>query len=136
MKRLKVPLCLQRLAHLSCLLIFVCNLSQAQPFKANFNLKLITGGAMLEGTLVSGRGDELISLTSSQGRSRLLRCSPRCVAVKRMPINKTLVLSQRSLYRVVIGGKYRAGQKISITFRFANGGVLQIAAKAGNKYKR
>ncbi|MDV6374749.1 hypothetical protein [Deinococcus arenicola] len=97
------------------------------------DLKLMPsyGGALLVGRISAPRADELMGVWSSLGRARLLKCAPRCEVVKFVPVTGNLILSGSSGYRVVLGGKFKPGQKVSLVLRFRQGAVLNTAAIMG-----
>lgn len=103
------------------------------PSGLSADLKLMPsyGGALLTGRVGVSKGDELVGVWSSLGRARLLKCAPRCEVVQAIPISGSLILSGNSGYRVVLGGKFKPGQKVSIVLRFRQGVILNAAAIMG-----
>ena len=95
---------------------------------ADLKLTPSYGGALLTGRIHVSRTDELMGVWSSLGRARLMKCAPRCQVVKTMPINGSVILSGNSGYRVVLGGTFRPGQKVSVVLRFRQGVVLNQTA--------
>ncbi|QFP76970.1 hypothetical protein [Deinococcus sp. AJ005] len=94
------------------------------------DLKLMPsyGGAVLTGRIGVSRPDEVLGVWSSLGRARLMKCSPRCEVVTSVPITGSLILSGSSGYRVVLGGSFKPGQKVSIVMRFRQGVILNTSA--------
>ncbi|EYB67504.1 hypothetical protein DEIPH_ctg040orf0079 [Deinococcus phoenicis] len=86
------------------------------------------GGAVLEGRVTAGADDELTGVWSSGGRARLLKCAPRCEAVQTIPVSGTLLMNAGTLYRVAVGGEFRAGQRVRLALRFSNMQVLNVDA--------
>ncbi|UBV41486.1 hypothetical protein LAJ19_07350 [Deinococcus taeanensis] len=95
---------------------------------ATVSLKATHGGALVVGALKLPRADELMGVWSSVGRARLMRCTPRCEVVTSIPVSGTLVLGQDTGYRVVLGGTFRAGQKVSLVLRLRNAQIMNLMA--------
>lgn len=91
-------------------------------------LKPTQGGALLTGTLIVPKSDELTGVWSSVGRARLMRCSPSCQVVPAVPVPGTLTLNASTGYRVVLGGTFRAGQKVSLVLRYRNAQIVNLSA--------
>lgn len=104
--------------------------SAQNPAGLSADLKLMPsyGGALLTGRIGASKPDELLGVWSSLGRARLMKCAPRCEVVASVPITGNLVLSGGSGYRVVLGGNFKPGQKVSVVLRFRQGVVLNTAA--------
>lgn len=102
-----------------------------QGMSASLNVKLTHGGAIVQGRVTVPKEDELIGLWSSVGRARLLRCAPRCQVVGSIPVQGSLLLNSDSGYRVVLGGKLTAGQKVSLVMRLRGGLILNVTAPVG-----
>ena len=99
-----------------------------QGMSASLNLKITPGGAIVQGRVTVPREDELTGVWSSLGRARLMRCAPRCQVVSSVPVQGTLMLNGDSGYRVVLGGRVVAGQKISVVLRLRGGLILNVTA--------
>ena len=54
------------------------------------------------------------------GRAKLLQCGPRCTVIKEIPFDAPLMVSQDSMYRVVLAGKFKPGQRLKMVMRFAD----------------
>ena len=83
---------------------------------------------MLQGRIYSPRNDAIVGVWSGAGFSRLMKCSPRCTVVKSIPIKNALLMGSDSSYRVALGGNFTVGQKLTVTLRFQNQGVLTTQA--------
>ncbi|MFC4637193.1 hypothetical protein [Deinococcus hohokamensis] len=106
----------------------LCGAGAAPAPAPAMKLQLTQGGALLVGRLNLPRADEVTGVWSGQGRARLLRCAPRCVAVQTLPLDRTLQLGPDATYRIVLGGTFRAGQKVSLVLRLRHTPVLNITA--------
>ncbi|CAM3161665.1 hypothetical protein DEDE109153_00365 [Deinococcus deserti] len=91
-------------------------------------LQLTQGGALLMGRLNIPRADEITGVWSGQGRARLLHCTPRCVVVQTLPLDRSLQLGPDARYRIVLGGKFKVGQKVSLVLRLRQTPVLNASA--------
>ncbi|GGR81427.1 hypothetical protein [Deinococcus sedimenti] len=91
-------------------------------------LKLMHEGVMLVGTLKLARTDELLGVWSSAGRTRLLRCEPRCKVVQSLPVPGTLSLGPAGRARVVLGGSFKVGQRVGLVFRLKNAQIVSVQA--------
>lgn len=106
-------------------LVFGLNASAATPSTAaKLTLTPSYAGAVLQGRIYSPSNDAIVGVWSGAGFSRLLKCAPRCTVVKSIPLKNTLLVGSDSGYRVALGGKFTVGQKVNITLRFQNQGVL------------
>ncbi|GAA0511789.1 hypothetical protein [Deinococcus depolymerans] len=94
----------------------------------SLTLKPTHGGALLTGTLSVSKADELTGVWSSVGRARLMRCSPSCQVVTAVPVPGTLTLNDSTGYRIVLGGTFRAGQKVSLVLRYRNAQIVNLSA--------
>lgn len=105
--------------------------AQAQTAaSATLSLRVTPTGVLVQGRVTAPGNDELTGLWSSAGRARLLRCAPRCAVVQGLPIASTLTLGPDSTYRIVLGGKLRAGQRLSLVLRLRSGKILNTSAAA------
>ncbi|WP_339095424.1 hypothetical protein ACINK0_01570 [Deinococcus sp. VB343] len=111
----------------SLLLALLLGVAGAAP-SGQFSLRLSYGGALVQGQVRAGGDDAIVGVWSSVGRARLLRCQPRCQAVSALPVAPLLSLGSTSAYRVVLGGEFRAGQKVGLTMRFRSGTILNTYA--------
>ena len=125
MKRLARMLALAAL--LAGLLGGFLGTGQAAP-AAQLGLRLSYGGALLQGQVRGASHDALTGVWSTVGRARLLRCAPRCVTTAALPLSGTLILGSGSAYRVVLGGKFRPGQRVMLTLRLRSGQTLNAQA--------
>ena len=116
-----------RLLALTALLGGLLGNGQAAP-GAHLSLRLSYGGALVQGQLRGAAHDAVTGVWSSVGRARLLRCDPRCVTAPTLPLPGTLTLGSGSVYRVVLGGEFRPGQKVMLTLRLRSGQVLNAQA--------
>ncbi|WP_309569644.1 hypothetical protein [Deinococcus sp.] len=120
-----------RAALLLCLLPCVlldAHAQSAQGLSATLNLKLMHGGAIVQGRVSVPKSDDLVGVWSSIGRGRLMKCAPRCEVVDSVPVQGNLLLGSDSGYRVVLGGHLTAGQKISLVLRLRGGLILNVTA--------
>ncbi|MBZ9749566.1 hypothetical protein K7W42_01685 [Deinococcus sp. HMF7604] len=106
----------------------VATLRPAQAAAPTLILKLTHGGALLTGALSVTRADELTGVWSSVGRARMLRCAPRCEVVSGLPVQGVLTLGESSGYRVVLGGNFKVGQKVSLVLRYRNAQITNVMA--------
>lgn len=93
------------------------------PFLSEATLRPSPAGAVLEVT-VSARdrdGDTLHGIWIAGAQAKLLRCQPRCKVVTSIPVQGQTVLGGKSIYRVVLGGRFLAGQKVGLRLSFAGG---------------
>ncbi|CAM3636276.1 DUF5666 domain-containing protein [Deinococcus saxicola] len=114
-------------------LLLLSGAAAQNPTGLGADLKLMPsyGGAVLTGRIGVSKPDELLGVWSSLGRARLMKCAPRCEVVGSVPITGSLILSGGSGYRVVLGGNFKPGQKVSVVLRFRQGVVLNTAAIVG-----
>ena len=78
------------------------------------------GGVLLTATFRPRGKDALSGVWYDGGRAKLLICDPRCTVVKEIPFESPLMVGQDSMYRVVLAGKFKSGQRLKIVMRFAN----------------
>ncbi|WP_034384911.1 hypothetical protein [Deinococcus sp. YIM 77859] len=109
-------------------LLLLLGAAAARPPVAAVNLRPSFGGAVLEGHITAGAGDELTGVWSAGGRARLLKCTPRCTAVQAIPLSGTLRLGTETPYRIAVSGDFRTGQHVKLALRFGNLRVLNIEA--------
>ncbi|GGK15328.1 hypothetical protein GCM10008955_05900 [Deinococcus malanensis] len=98
------------------------------PAPAPLKLQLTQGGALLTGRINVPRADEITGVWSGQGRARLLRCAPRCVVVPSLSLDRSLQLGPDARYRIVLGGNFKVGQKVSLVLRLRQTPVLNVSA--------
>ena len=120
-----------RTAVLAALLLSGAAAQTIPGLSADLKLTPSYGGALLVGRVSASSADELMGVWSSLGRARLMKCAPRCEVVKAVPITGSLILSGSSGYRVVLGGSFKTGQKVSIVLRLRQGAVLNQTAVMG-----
>lgn len=95
---------------------------------ADLGLRPAFGGAVLQGRVTVAGSDALTGVWSGAGRARLLRCTPRCETVESIPVPGTLLLGEGTLYRVVLAGDFRPGQRIRLALRFRQAPLLNTEA--------
>ncbi|WP_102127055.1 hypothetical protein [Deinococcus planocerae] len=95
---------------------------------AEVTLRPAFAGAVLEGRVTAAGADELSGVWSPQGRARLLRCAPLCVAVSSIPVQGTLLVNGDTPYRVALGGSFPPGQRVKLTLQFRGAGLLNVDA--------
>jgi hypothetical protein len=95
---------------------------------AELSLRPSFGGAVLEGRITAGSADELTGVWSSGGRTRLLRCMPRCQTVGAIPVQGTLMINADTPYRVAVAGEFRSGQRVKLALRFRSAPLLNMDA--------
>lgn len=117
-----------RRAGLAALLAVVGGALAARAPSAQLSLRPSFGGAVLEGRIVAGPGDELTGVWSEGGRARLLKCSPRCAVVPTIPVTGTLLVGTGTPYRVAVSGAFRTGQRVKLALRFKDMQVLNVDA--------
>lgn len=101
--------------------------AEARPI-ASLSLRSSYGGAVLEGRMTSNKADTLVRVTSSMGKGRLLKCSPRCSIISTIPISGSLALGSQTSYRIALGGHFRVGQKVNLYLHFKKQGVISVQA--------
>lgn len=95
---------------------------------AELGLRPSFGGAVLEGRITAGSADELTGVWSSGGRTRLLKCMPRCQTVEAIAIQGTLMVNADTPYRVAVAGDFRTGQRVKLALRFRTAPLLNVDA--------
>ena len=103
-------------------------------FNAQLQLQTTNGGAFVTGKIVFSNKDELVGVWNNLSRARLMKCNPNCEVVNSFPVSGTLVLSAKSTYRIIFGGRYSVGQKVKLVFKFKRALLEEQFAitKAGN----
>ncbi|MFC6591297.1 hypothetical protein ACFP81_04210 [Deinococcus lacus] len=96
---------------------------------AQLSVKPSYGGGLVIGSIRAGAATQLAGVWSPTGRARLLRCQPRCEAVSSIPVHGTLLLTEKSAYRVVLGGTLQPGTVLPLTLRLSNGQLLNVTAR-------
>ncbi|WP_019586868.1 hypothetical protein [Deinococcus apachensis] len=117
-----------RRAGLAALLTLLGATLAARAPSAQLSLRPSFGGAVLEGRIVAGPGDELTGVWSEGGHARLLKCSPRCAVVPAVPVPGTLLVGTGTPYRVVVSGAFRTGQRVKLALRFRDMQILNVDA--------
>ncbi|WP_420595345.1 hypothetical protein [Deinococcus sp.] len=87
------------------------------------------GGVLLEARLLPGNNASLSGAWSDTGRARLMRCAPRCSVVKSIPLDGPMTISQSSMYRVVLGGTFKPGQRVKVLLRFGQAEMVTLEAR-------
>lgn len=94
----------------------------AAPLVPRAALKPTTGGVLVEAVLSNVReGDVLTGVWTAGSKANLLECAPRCRVVSTVPLAVGATLGSRTRFRVVLGGRFRLGQKVGLLFSFRNG---------------
>ncbi len=78
------------------------------------------GGVLLTASIRPHGKDVLSGAWYEGGRAKLMRCDPHCSVVEQVPLDTAMMVGQESLYRVVLAGKFRSGQRLKMVLRFAN----------------
>lgn len=86
-------------------------------------LKPTVGGLLLETTLSARtRGeDTLLGVWAAGSKVNLLKCAPRCQVVKSVPVTGEMVFGPKTMYRIVLGGRFQPGQKVGLMLSFRSG---------------
>ena len=79
-----------------------------------------SGGVLLTATFKPRGRDALSGVWYGGGRAKLLQCEAHCTVIKEIPFDSPLMVSQDSMYRVVLAGKFRPGQRLKMVMRFAD----------------
>jgi hypothetical protein len=85
------------------------------------------GGVLLSASLRPHGRDVLNGVWSDTGRAKLMRCDPHCVVVQQVPIDSAMMVNQNSLYRVVLAGHFRTGQRLKLVMRFADLNLVTLS---------
>jgi len=78
------------------------------------------GGVLLTATFKPRGKDALSGVWYDGGRAKLLQCGPRCAVIKEIPFDAPMMVGQDSMYRVVLAGKFKPGQRLKMVMRFAD----------------
>ena len=78
------------------------------------------GGVLLTATFKPRGKDALSGAWYDGGRAKLLQCEAHCTVVKEIPFDSPLMVGQDSMYRVVLAGKFKPGQRLKMVMRFAD----------------
>jgi hypothetical protein len=78
------------------------------------------GGVLLTATFRPRGKDTLSGVWYEGGRAKLMRCDPHCTVVNEVSFDTAMMVGQNSLYRVVLAGKFRSGQRLRMVLRFAD----------------
>lgn len=102
------------------------------PFVGEATLRPAVGGALLEITLNARdrSGDTLQGVWVAGARANLMRCQPRCKPVSGIPVQGQTNLGSKTVYRVVLGGRFNPGQKVGLLISFS-GGNAAVEAVVG-----
>lgn len=93
------------------------------PYVGEARLRQTVSGALLEVTLTARdrEGDVLRGVWAAGARANFLRCTPRCALVDTILVQGQTQLGAKTLYRVVLGGRFEAGRKVGLVLSFADG---------------
>lgn len=110
-----------------CLLFLGTALAASAP-AAKLSLRPSYGGAVMDGRIFVPREDELVGAWSGVGFARLMKCSPKCKVVTSIPLKNTTVMGNETTYRIALGGQFTPGQKVTVTLRLRQQGVMVTQA--------
>ena len=99
------------------------------PTAEGTSLRPTFGGVLLEARLLPQGSAALTGVWSDVGQARLMRCSPRCAVVKEIALSGPVALSQSSMFRVVLGGTFRPGQRVRLLLRFGQSSFVTVDAR-------
>jgi hypothetical protein len=102
------------------------------PQVEGLGLAQTTGGVLLEAVVLPYGKDQLAGAWFEGGRARLMRCQPHCEVVSSIPLDGRAVLGGASLYRVVLAGKFRSGQRLKVALRFENLQLVTLDLPVGH----
>lgn len=128
MKRLAAALTLLGLPWLGLALAA----SSAPPTLQAATLRPTFGGVLLEARL-GAHSSALNGIWADTGRANLMHCAPSCAIVSEIPLATPVLLSQTSVYRVVLGGNFRPRQNVKLLLRFAKGDTLTVSVPVAGK---
>ncbi|MGI8748873.1 MAG: hypothetical protein ACR2J4_11080 [Deinococcus sp.] len=89
------------------------------------------GGVLLQASFQPRGHNSLSGAWYDGGRAKLLRCSPHCRVVTRIPLDGPLMTGQDSVYRVVLAGHFRSGQRLKLVMRFENLQLVTVTVGVG-----
>lgn len=118
------------------ILALLGSLASAQssaPALQNATLRPTFGGVLLEGRFSARGGAVLSGVWSDAGRANLMRCAPSCAVVDELPLSSPLTVSQRSVYRVVLGGQFKPRQNVQLLLRFSKGDPVTMTVMVSGK---
>lgn len=78
------------------------------------------GGVLLSASFQPRGKDTLSGAWYEGGRAKLMRCDPHCAVVSEVPLNTAVMMGQDSLYRVVLAGRFKSGQRLKMVLRFSD----------------
>ena len=107
--------------------------AQSAPTAEGNNLRPTFGGVLLEARLLPQGSASLSGVWSDAGHARLMRCSPRCTVIREIPLSGPLAVSQSSMFRVVLGGTFKAGQRVRLLLRFGQSNFVTVDARVMSK---
>lgn len=119
---------MRKTAFLLALLLGNFPAEAANRYTMRLSLVRSFAGALMIGQINSTGSDQLLSVWSSVGRGRLLKCSPRCVTVRSLPLQNVLYINNKGTYRIALGGNFRKGQQIKIALRFQSNQLATYTA--------
>ncbi|PYE54742.1 hypothetical protein [Deinococcus yavapaiensis] len=119
---------MKRLGRSFVMLVLAVSSAAAAPLVPRAVLKPTTGGVLVEAALSNvGEGDVLTGVWTANAKANLLECAPRCRVVASVPLSVGTTLGARTRFRVVLGGRFRLGQKVGLLFSF-RGRVAAVEA--------
>ncbi|WP_407571170.1 hypothetical protein [Deinococcus altitudinis] len=78
------------------------------------------GGVLLNASFRPRGKDTLSGAWYEGGRAKLMRCDPHCTVVSEVALDTAMMVGQDSLYRVVLAGKFKGGQRLKMVLRFSD----------------
>ncbi len=84
------------------------------------------GGVLLTASFRPRGKDILSGAWYEGGRAKLMRCDPHCTVVSQVPLDTAMMVGQDSLYRVVLAGKFRSGQRLKMVLRFSDTQLITL----------
>ena len=85
------------------------------------------GGVLLSASFRPRGKDALSGAWYEGGRAKLMRCDPHCTVVGQVPLDTAVVIGQDSLYRVVLAGSFRNGQRLKLVLRFSDTQLVTLS---------
>jgi hypothetical protein len=109
-----------RLSVLALLSLLLLSSAASPPTVEAGALTPTFGGVLLSASFRPRGRDVLNGVWSDTGRAKLMRCDPHCVVVQQVPVDSAMMVNQNSLYRVVLAGHFRTGQRLKLVMRFSD----------------
>lgn len=85
------------------------------------------GGVLLTASFKPHGKDALSGAWYEGGRAKLMRCDPHCTVIVQVPLDTAVLVGQDSLYRVVLAGKFRSGQRLKMVLRFSDTQLVTLS---------